>query len=173
MLPLSPIIFHTTDSMLDRPSCVTVAGNNKKERREKKRGARDEKKEHISMIETTLRFEISSTCFTRPRVRSIEKSYRLTGSALIQMEEEGKSVFIVNEIDLFDWSFSLHLQNGPKSLLITWRIETIIGRVFFIPSISIRIHYLRRGIKCQTSVILSGRCRDNLFVAEFRDDNRY
>lgn len=91
------------------------------------------------------------------------------------MEEEGKSVFIVNavnEIDLFDWSFSLHLQNGPKSLLITWRIE-IIGRVFFIPSISIRIHYLRRGIKCQTSVILSGRCRDNLFVAEFRDDNRY
>lgn len=60
MLPLSPIIFHTTDSMLDRPSCVTVPGNNKKERREKKRGARDEKKEHISMIETILRFEISS-----------------------------------------------------------------------------------------------------------------
>lgn len=109
MLPLSPIIFHTTDSMLDRPSCVTVAGNNKKERREKKRGARDEKKRaHLddrNHFAFRNQFNFERVLRAWPRVRSIEKSYRLTGSALIQMEEEGKSVFIVNavnEIDLFD-----------------------------------------------------------------------
>lgn len=91
MLPLSPIIFHTTDSMLDRPSCVTAADNNKKEKRKKKKRAH-----FVSMIETTcvsksVQFCSRGTCSERgPRIRSIEtagKSCRLMGSALIQMEE--------------------------------------------------------------------------------------
>ena len=80
----------------------------KREKRKKKRSEGRKKRTHLddrNHFAFRNQFNFERVLRAWPRVRSIEKSYRLTGSALIQMEEEGKSVFIVNavnEIDLFD-----------------------------------------------------------------------
>lgn len=95
-----------------------------------------------------------------------------------------KSVFIVNAVNemrfvrLIPSPSTLPLQMDANSLLITSRIETIVGPVFPIPSISIRIDYLgRRGREGELSVKRHLFCRVDvaiiyLYVAEFRDSNR-
>lgn len=187
MLPLSPIIFHTTDSMLDRPSCVTAADNNKKEKRKKKSTLRIDDRNH-------LRFEISSILLSWNVFRAWAshkinwnggKKLQING---VSLDTDGgggrKSVFIVNAVNemrfvrLIPSSSTLPLQMDANSLLITSRIETIVGPVFSIPSISIRIHYLgRRGREGELSVKRHLFCRVDvaiiyLYVAEFRDSNR-
>lgn len=189
MLPLSPIIFHTTDSMLDRPSRVTAADNNKKEKRKKKKRAH-----FVSMIETTCVSKSVQFC-SRGNVFRAWASHKINwngGKKLqingVSLDTDGgggrKSVFIVNAVNemrfvrLIPSSSTLPLQMDANSLLITSRIETIVGPVFSIPSISIRIHYLgRRGREGELSVKRHLFCRVDvaiiyLYVAEFRDSNR-
>lgn len=179
MLPLSPIIFHTTDSMLDRPSCVTAADNNKKEKRKKKKRAH-----FASMIETTcvsksVQFCSRGTCSERgPRIRSIEtagKSCRLMGSALIQMEAGKGNPFSSSTLSmkwgLFDWSLSLHSPpaNGCKLSIDNFENRDdswpcFLHSLYFDPNSLFREEWEGRGIKRQTSLILPSRCRDNLFI---------
>lgn len=103
MLPLSPIIFHTTDSMLDRPSCVTAADNNKKEKRKKKRT------HFASMIETTCVSKSVQFC-SRGNVFRAWASHKINrngGKKLqingVSLDTDGgggrKSVFIVNAVN--------------------------------------------------------------------------
>lgn len=104
MLPLSPIIFHTTDSMLDRPSCVTAADNNKKRKKKKKKKStlRIDDRNH-------LRFEISSILLSWNvfRAWASHKINRNGGKKLqingVSLDTDGgggrKSVFIVNAVN--------------------------------------------------------------------------
>lgn len=147
------------------------------------------------MIETTcvsksVQFCSRGTCSERgSRIRSIETAGKRLQINGVSLDTDGgggrKSVFIVNaerqwnEVCSIDPSPSiLPLQMDANSLLITSRIETIVGPVFSIPSISIRIHYLgRRGREGELSAKRHLFCRVDvaiiyLYIAEFRDSNR-
>lgn len=179
MLPLSPIIFHTTDSMLDRPSCVTAADNNKKEKRKKKKEHTSHRWSKPLAFRNQFNFALVETCSERgPRIRSIEtagKSCRLMGSALIQMEEGEGNPFSSSTLSmkwgLFDWSLSLHSPpaNGCKLSIDNFENRDdswpcFLHSLYFDPNSLFREEGEGRGIKRQTSLILPSRCRDNLFI---------
>lgn len=157
--------------MLDRPSCVTVAGNNKKEKKKKKKSER-RKKEHTShRWSKPLAFRNQFNFALVERVphkinRNGGKKLQING---VSLDTDGGEIRFHRQRCQWNRFVQLiPLQNRRKlSLLITWRIiETIVGP-FFLHSLYFDPNSLfreGRGIKCQTSLILLGRCRDNLFT---------